>query len=307
MRGAGHRFTMLSRPLSRTKVPKGLWVSTPLWPGPSSAIQFANGTSQNFETLATTGSVPFPYGNGTAFYQFLCKPKSVSSRPKRSAMSNSVQDKAEYPKAKIHDECKVFSGFFSNETALRDTAILTVPTFGAFPAHITDFPRSLARRAKANGKKKVFIDLSGNGGGAIMLTFQLFQIFFPGEKIYLGFRFRAHETVDYFGQAFAHLNYSASYQSGRSESNPLPYRMQVIPDKEHGFSFWNELYGPHEIQGANVSRLFATYNFTAISPDTYSHQWLRTYPAKSRNDPLRTGGHRHDHRRLLRIHQHHLR
>lgn len=93
------------------------------------------------------------------------------------------------------------------------------------------FFRSLARRAKANEKKKVLIDLSGNGGGVIMLAFQLFQIFFPDEKIYLGFRFRAHEMVDYFGQTFAHFNYSASYESGRSESNPLPYACKSAQTK----------------------------------------------------------------------------
>ncbi|PLB45838.1 hypothetical protein P170DRAFT_364977 [Aspergillus steynii IBT 23096] len=260
------RYNVAFPSLSRSsKTAKGLWASTEIWPGPSSDFKFTNGTVKNVETRATSDIVDFSYRNGTAVYNRFCSPTALPGPSNSSSSKRFMRAAAGYPKPNFSDKNNVTFGFFSNETALRDTAVLSVPTFDALPSATTEFAASFLRNATAAGKKKIIIDLSGNPGGVIVSGINLFQVFFPGEPMYIGSRFRAHPAVDFIGRSFGHLNESAQLGSLANESNPFPYKMAVTPDQEEAFASWKELYGPHEILGANMSSLAGVYNYTALS------------------------------------------
>lgn len=239
-------------------------MKTAWWPGPSSLFEFQNGTRKIVETLATTDSDALDARNGTAMYDRTClsqKP-SLSSR---STASNSQDSKTGYPKKGIHADDNVISGYFPKQDALRDTAILTIPTFVTLPSSLSPFVKDFLRNATEQGKKKLIIDLSGNPGGSILSGFSLFAEIFPGKEIHLGTRFRSHESANLLGRVLSHMNDSAVLEEAIISGIPFLYQVQVTPDQERGFESWKDLYGPHELLGTNTSSLLAVFNITAIS------------------------------------------
>lgn len=263
------RYNVAFSSLPREKSAKGLWAKTELWPGSSSDFEFANGTVRNVKTQATSDIVDFSYRNGTAVYNRFCSPSALP-RQSNSTSKSSMRAAAGYPKPSFKDEYNSTTGYFSNETGLRDTAILSVPTFAGSPSMTTDFASSFLRNATAAGKKKVIVDLSGNPGGAIVSGIDLFQVFFPGKPMYIGSRFRAHPAADFIGRSFANASESEQLSALVNYSNPFPYKMAVTPDQEGSFASWKELYGPHEILGTNTSSLTGAYNYTAMSASEVS-------------------------------------
>lgn len=157
------------------------------------------------------------------------------------------------------------SGYFSNQTALRDTAILSVPSFEPLPSGWSHFAKGFLRKATRQGKKNLLIDLSGNPGGAIVAGFGLFAELFPGKEMYLGSRLRSHESAHSLEKIFSHLNDSAAFAEGVDNANPFVYQAQVSPDQKHAFKSWHDLYRPHDVSGANFSSPFAVFNLTALS------------------------------------------
>lgn len=247
-------------------------MSNPLWTGPSVDLQFANGTVKNVETRATTSMADFSYRNGTAVYERLCSPHDMTeqSHPSPSPM-RAGGGGGGYPSPYFSDQSNISSGYFSNDSALHDTAILSIPNFMGLPSVTTHFATSFLRNATAAGKKNVIIDLSGNSGGAIISGINLFQVFFPGEPMYVGSRFRTHPAVDFIGRSISRLNASAQALASATDSNPFTYKIAVRPDQEGGFASWKELYGPHEILNTNSSSLHGVYNFTAVSSASDSY------------------------------------
>ena len=53
--------------------------------------------------------------------------------------------------------------------------------------------------------------------------------------------------------------------TGGALDPPIIFQNAVTPDQQGSFASWEHLYGPHEILGANMSNLYAIYNFSAAS------------------------------------------
>ncbi|KAJ5645309.1 hypothetical protein N7507_011320 [Penicillium longicatenatum] len=141
------------------------------------------------------------------------------------------------------------------------TFVLALPSFEPEDlAQFNNLARNFIKKAAKEGKKRMIIDLQGNGGGAISAGWNLFRLFFPDQEVYSATRFRAHEGINFIGEAFARvpLNNPDTY------GNMLDWKENVTPDQEAAFSSWADLYGPHELLGVNSSSLFAN-NLTAIS------------------------------------------
>ena len=252
--------------LSRSDAPQGLWMKTPLWPGASSAVQFKNGTSKKFETLATTKYSSLNVKNGTEMLHRACLSTRISVA-KRSELESSPEIPSGYPKQGLQNGTDNLLGYLPTDQGLRDTAVLVVPTFSYMAVDARPIIKSFLRNATASGKKNLLIDLSGNGGGDIFSGFGLFAELFPGKKIDLGARFRAHESADFMGRAFASLNRSAALDTALEDENPYPYQIQVSRDQKHGIGSWNDLFGPYKVDGANLSDISAVYNYTAFSSE----------------------------------------
>ena len=186
-----------------------------------------------------------------------------------------------YPAPVIRDDYNLVSGYYlSNETSTKDfnasdIAVLFVPTFGtspdSSPVPDTNFPENqtevfsdiaarFVQQALKQNKTKIVIDLSGNGGGVLISGLELFKIFFPQKPVYLATRFRTHTAMNLLGTVLSSVN-----ESSPLYGNLLQAQTQVTPDQEEDFSTWDQFYGPHEVAGANLSTLAATFNLTRES------------------------------------------
>lgn len=79
--------------------------------------------------------------------------------------------------------------------------------------------------AKAAGKKKLVVDVQANGGGTILLGYDLYKLLFPNEIGHAAAdRFRAFESTDILGQKFSEI------------AEGLP---RVLVTEEENETLWN--------------------------------------------------------------------
>lgn len=92
-------------------------------------------------------------------------------------------------------------GFFPDAADLKDSAVLVVTSFmTSKPTEFAEIGRQLLNNATIFGKRKLVIDLSGNGGGLIPAGWNLFRMIFPEEQIFSASRFRANEASKLLGE-----------------------------------------------------------------------------------------------------------
>jgi hypothetical protein len=211
------------------------------------------------------------YTDGESLFQAACIPNSQAGFGSSPGSFKSVptyrlpsSGPDSYPGPVLRHPDDLIRGYYLNDTGAQDVAVLQVPTFDlgngiiAFEQTAIEF----VKRATADGKAKIIIDLSGNGGGDIIQGFNLFRVFYPDQPIYSATRFRATELIDLMGQVFSQaINSNASI----ALDLPIIFQNAVTPDQEGSFASWEHLYGPHEIFGTNMSSLYANFNFSTAS------------------------------------------
>ncbi|KAB8262476.1 hypothetical protein BDV32DRAFT_157205 [Aspergillus pseudonomiae] len=251
----------------------GTWTfNNGLWPGYAAQnLTFANGTSLDVPTIAQIALKDFEYLNGSALWEGVCLAPSASTvddtKENVSKRSETTGKKAPtmYPKPVMRDAYNTISGYFL-EDELKDVAVLFVPSFEtnkyegdplAFANHATDF----VKKAVASEKKKLIIDVSGNPGGNTASGYDLFRVFFPQAEMYTASRIRAHESVNLIGRALSSLTKDTD---GYGAEGIALYDL-VSPNQTYHFQSWAEYYGPQQVNGANLSRIAASFDFEVIS------------------------------------------
>lgn len=254
-----------------------------IWPGSTVYnLAYANGTTSKSEVKAIARSGNFKFADGKALYKSYClpapdttatttkaAPSTATPTPTSSALASSSAPVSKspsatikpaptgYPKAAIRDDNNLISGYLLSEPGLEDTAVLSVPTFSVSDIEDgTDIVSSLAiefvQKAVDAGKTKMIIDLSSNPGGDINYAFDLFRLFFPNKTPYWSSRFRAHEAfklIEKVGYSFPHDSENASFET----LVQFGFYNLKTPDQNHTFESAEELYGPHQVLGTNMS------------------------------------------------------
>ena len=253
----------------------GAWTSYfGLWRGAASHIlQFANGTNFTVEITASWPALNgyMNYSDGESLFKAACTPNVQTSFGSSSASTQSYpaysfpsSGPASYPEPVLRHPHDLIRGYYLNETGACDVAVLQVPTFylgdeiPGFVQTAVDF----MKRATTDGKVKIIIDLSGNAGGDITQGFNLFRIFYPNQPVYSATRFRATELVDLMGQVFSR---DTNPNVDTALHPPIIFQKAVTPNQQSSFASWDHFYGPHEILGARMSSLYATFNFSTAS------------------------------------------
>jgi hypothetical protein len=220
----------------------------------------------------------FQFVDGKALYESYCVPASettttsspstatptpsnsapASSTPASQSPSSTAKPAPTgYPKAAIRDDNNLISGYLLSEPGLEDTAVLSVPTFGVSDIEggnkiVSDVAIEFIQKAVDAGKKKMIIDLSANPGGDVNYAFDLFRLFFPNKTPYWSTRFRAHEAL----KLIEKVGYSAPQGSQNLNFASLVkvgfYGLKT-PSQNYTFKTLEELYGPHNVLGANMS------------------------------------------------------
>ncbi|CAI7669875.1 unnamed protein product [Penicillium discolor] len=253
-----------------------------MWPGSTVYnLAYANGTTSKSEVKAVVRSANFKFADGKALYESYClpapdttatttkaAPSTATPTPSSSALASSapISKSASatikpaptgYPKAAIRDDNNLIAGYLLSEPGLEDTAVLSVPTFSVSDIEGgSDIVSSLAiefvQKAVDAGKTKMVIDLSSNPGGDINYAFDLFKLFFPNKTPYWSSRFRAHEAfklIEKVGYSFPHDSKNDSFES----LVQFGFYNLKTPDQNHTFQSAEELYGPHQVLGTNMS------------------------------------------------------
>lgn len=158
------------------------------YPGNSTSIGFANGTSNSYDTKAVVETATWSENitDGEAFFQYYCvKPaadaaaaassssQSSSSGSQTSPPIPAVTGIFQHPPAVVQDPFEVVSGYYLNGTGYEDVAVLWVaqflsmidPTNSAQIETLQNVTRDFLADAVATGKKRLVLDVSGNIGG----------------------------------------------------------------------------------------------------------------------------------------------
>ncbi|KAL1633608.1 hypothetical protein SLS56_002756 [Neofusicoccum ribis] len=278
-----------------------------VYPGPTTKLDFANGTTKTFENFARALVSFRGVENGTALSDKYFQYDSGSASASAMAMAVDAKDKSRiqasnmnadgpkddepvndmnvhmavadatssatvsratpapgYPTPVIYQRNNLIAGYYLEGDDHSDTAVLTVPSFVSSSFAELEFQRvgtQFIQQAKADGKTKLIIDLSANGGGTILQGYDLFKQLFPSLLPYGGTRFRAHETFDLIGQKFSFLAedfprdpeiVQQNYTMADIVSSVFNYRTDSTEDYKP-FTSWAEKFGPHENHGDNFT------------------------------------------------------
>ena len=256
------------------------------YPGAYQALHFANGTTTVADTIVAINKFNstsakhayqqhcIPATKSTSSTSVPSSPATPSSTSKASASAAAtakpLRAPSVYPEPHIRDPYNRILGFFPKSEGLQDTAVLAFPTFNTGQVGGQPLPQSETRKfdlvaqqfilnATAQGKKKIIVDLSGNGGGTVNTGLNLFRLFFPREEVYSALRFRAHDSANLVGKV---LN-EAPDKAGNLYWN---YEVLTTPHQNGTFESWKDLYGPNDVLGIPSSNVF-TQNFTIWGTD----------------------------------------
>ncbi len=101
-------------------------------------------------------------------------------------------------------------------------------------------------------KKKLIVDLRGNGGGTIDMGFETFKQIFPDLDPYGATRYRAHEAFGVLSAAYADIAINgtyanlqpARYKEIKIQANVFDYQ-NVLDENGTNFKNFNDYYGPY--------------------------------------------------------------
>ena len=144
--------------------------------GANTTVEFADGTTKAYENQATVTDFS-GVTDGASFYKKFCTPRDL---PKDQTEDGGNFQVPGYPKPVIATKDGVVSGYYLTGDGLEDVAVLTLTSFE--PNHANEFQAVVAdflREASEAGKTKLVLDLQNNGGGLILLGYDLFRQLFP--------------------------------------------------------------------------------------------------------------------------------
>ncbi|KAK4455372.1 hypothetical protein QBC34DRAFT_460296 [Podospora aff. communis PSN243] len=164
-----------------------------------------------------------------------------------------------YPAAVAVHYNGYMAGYFLNETTHPDTAVLAATDFipqgerditdklGAIPEYLNTrkFLAEFFEACKNNGRTKLIIDLSANGGGLVVQGFEMYRTLFPNAKTWTGSRFRANAALNILG--------AATY--GKPDEETVMSGLYLNPSTSQRYSDWGALYGPASFPEDKVSNL----------------------------------------------------
>ncbi|CAM1502758.1 Fc.00g075340.m01.CDS01 [Cosmosporella sp. VM-42] len=245
-------------------------------------VRFQNGSSVVYQNeIVFLPKTDFScVENGEDFYETFERPKTtVSSEPTptptptvnpaeteteapEQATNSALPPIHGYPSPVVKHAQNSIAGYFLNETDYKDTAVLTILSFlpiGFDFANIGEFNFTeyvlegtrviveFAEKAKKEGRDKLIIDLSANGGGSVNLAQQVYRLLFPDGKFSTFDRYRANEALE----ATSEADYMSLVNTIITQSNDFPVDTDGKPIKTG-----KEWFGPYTAGGQNVTKAF---------------------------------------------------
>lgn len=247
-----------------------------MFPGNTTTLTFENGTSATFENIARV-LLPFRnINNGTVLYRTYINPgagagtattngRGAAATTTVSAATgiNTIPPRAGYPRPIVNQRYyNYIAGYYLDEPGYEDVAVLSVTSFVGVSDY-QDVAYNFLDQASKDGKKRLIIDTSANGGGTILQGYSLFLNLFPDIYPYGATRFRSHEAFDIIGETvseriftypFDYLNPPSYFWQDFAGGTPFNYRADVDIDNQN-FDSWKDKNPPNEFMGDNFTSI----------------------------------------------------
>jgi len=195
---------------------------------------------EKIDLLANPFSEDSPFMKSFRKYQLKENPAAASASPNLAPG---------YPDPQIQSEDGTVAGYYLDSHP--DVAVLTLSTFLAF-----DFSEVVSKFLNASSgfdmKKKLVIDVSANGGGNIILAFDLFKQLAPNKEPYGGTRYRGTEVFDKIGGTVSRKLDAGGSPEDIALEDPLLYSFESLPFNYKydvgadlkPFKSWTDKFGP---------------------------------------------------------------
>lgn len=270
--------------------------------GPSTTFVFSNGSTLDSPNSAVVVQSFDGVDSGEAFFSKFCQgpgssaattaaPSAASSTAAASSTGGQAPTPSPtgYPEpVVIHSELAI-GGYFINETGFEDVAVLSIPLFeppsGKQDA-ILEYQsvlREFLASATSSGKTRLIVDTRGNGGGNIILGFEIFKQLFPSIAPFGASRFHAHSAFELIGAALADVVNNETYihENGADFLSDVEnfsfFDYQLLLDiNNQDFKTFEDYYGPHIIHDDNYTSVWR-YNFSNALSTSYPFFSLTGY------------------------------
>ncbi|KAF3282344.1 hypothetical protein TWF970_001754 [Orbilia oligospora] len=262
------------------------------------SVRFANGTTRDYEYYATVaGNFDTVTSAGTFYEAFVKKGQMLASKPNPRCGKDGDISSQRYqarigkrssvwkyagPQSGPQSELKpdvtdgkggIFAGYFLKS----ETAVLQLTSFA--PECWSDVPQTIKaisnflKMCRKRNAKKLIIDITNNGGGYIMLGYDLFLQLFPQTVPYSGQRNRANPgglvearafdyiTFEMFEKLVNHNSTLSSLAFAATWSNWA--HSVILNDDYEKFKDVNELIGHSKI---NKDRYSSLWRFNVFEP-----------------------------------------
>jgi len=241
-----------------------------IYPGPNTTLEFANETINVYENQASVFGNFTQVTDGEAFYQRFCTGPHI-----QKSWSNitypfpappplppvSVDPAVGFPTPVIISGDKQVSGYFldDNDPKYADVAVLSMLSFAPnFPIEFQSVVENFISKARAAGKTKLVIDLSGNGGGTILVGYDTFRQLFPSITQDGFTRFREHEAFNILSEQIS--LYSTKFDATTADNEQI-FAYLTPPNYHYDLNETNQRFLSHEDKFA--PREFNGDKFTA--------------------------------------------
>jgi len=242
-----------------------------IYPGANTTLEFANGTVNTYSNFATViGNFSGVVDGESAYEKFCTGPHLVPDTsnvtypfPTAPALPPTATVPAfGYPTPVIISSDDQVSGYFLNENDEKyaDVAVLAMLSFEpSWPIEFQSVVETFVSKARAAGKTKLVIDLSGNGGGTILTGYDTFRQLFPN-IVQDGFsRFREHEAFNILSEQLS--LYSANFDAATANDEHI-FAYQSVTDYHYdlnetngNFLNYDDKFAPHVYNGDNFTNI----------------------------------------------------
>jgi hypothetical protein len=238
--------------------------------GNETVIEHKNSTTRTYINNAIVGLDSFDdVEDGKAFYKrFLNQGAPKESTTRKVKRADAEPTATGFPKPKILHSEAMIGGYYLNGSGYEDVAVLSVPSFSPTEdvSGFQDLIGTFLHSATGDGKKKLVIDLRGNGGGRVFLGYDLFKQLFPSQDPYGASVFRANQAFNitglFFSEYLKDVTYDdalAAYKANGTSSGLATtwysffnYKNAINIDGSN-FTSWEDYFGPEERKGDNFT------------------------------------------------------
>lgn len=229
------------------------------YPGANTTIKFENETTITVQNLASVIGDFSNVSNGASLYNTFCSGAANSLPSTTTSTTSSLPQPDGYPNPIIISSDGNAGGYYLPNS---DVAVLALLSFEPdVPVEWQQVIEEFLTISKADGKKKLVIDLSANGGGLILQGYDTFRQLFPQIVQDGNTRFRMHQAFSDISTATSN-GFPPNFDPLTSSNANLTNSWETTPNYRYDVNIDNQLFpdypskfGPVQFNGDNFTNI----------------------------------------------------